>query len=166
MRYLWHVAIICILSVGATAQERAPKFADYPARVLPIRRSVKIQIHSTPDTICFRTMLRNVARKGLLFAGHYAVGSWGCGTCLRLGLVDLITGRSYVTPFEASSQQGSLRVQPDSRLLIIDDAERADRSWYYLWNGRHLLDIHDGRKVARREREREFLRCSEITLFR
>lgn len=108
-------------------------------------------------------MLRKAARHGQRFAGHYAVGYLGCGTCLRLGIVDLITGRAYVTPFEASSAQGIIKVKPDSRLVVIDDAEH-DGSWYYLWTGRHLLSIYDG-KVARHEREREFKRCSEITRF-
>jgi|SRR6266705_3893716 len=165
MRQLLHLAILCILFQGVSglAQERTPKFTDYPARVITTRRSVKLQIHSTPDTACFRTMLRRVVRSGLRFAGHYAVGSWGCGTCLRLGIVDLTNGRTYVTPFEASSRKGSINVQRDSRLLIIDDSEHPPGE-YYLWTGRHLLAINNG-KVERREPEREFLRCSEITRF-
>jgi hypothetical protein len=157
---------IIVSSVGGIAQERSPEFSDYPVRVVSTRRSVKVQIHSTSNTVCFRTMLRKVAREGQLFAGHYAIGSWGCGTCLRLGIVDLTNGRAYVTPFEASSAQGIIRVKPNSRLVIIDDAERANPNWYYLWSGRHLLDIDEGRKVARHEREREFLRCSEMRRLR
>jgi len=166
MRYFSYLAA-CILICGAStvAQDRAPQFTDYPARVVRARKSAKVQIQSTPDTVCFRTMLRKVSREGQLFAGHYAVGYWGCGTCLRLGIVDLINGRAYVTPFEASSAQGIIKVKANSRLLIIDDAERADPSWYYLWTGRHLLDIDSGGKVAHREREREFLRCSKKTRF-
>ncbi len=166
MQSLLNRVIACIgLSASiALAQERAPIFTDYPSRVVKIRRSIKIQLHSTPDTVCFRTMLHKAARQGELFAGHYAVGYWGCGTCLRLGIVDLTNGRTYVTPFEASSAQGIIKVQPNSRLLKIDDVE-FDRSVYYLWNGRHLLPIYD-RKVARRESERTFLRCAEITRFR
>ena len=166
MRNLLHLAIMCILFHGATglAQERVPKFTDYPARIIPTRRFVKLQLHSTPDTACFRTMLRRVARLGLRFAGHYAVGSWGCGTCLRLGIVDLTTGRTYVTPFEASSRRASLNVQTDSRLLVIDDAEHPPGE-YYLWTGRHLLPIYNG-KVERQEPERQFLRCSEMARFR
>jgi hypothetical protein len=166
MRYLWRLSIICILGSTGLAQERVPEFSDYPARAIQSSRSVNVQLHSTPDTACFRTMLRKVAREGQLFAGHYAIGSWGCGTCLRVGIVDLITGRAYVTPFEASSAQGIIRVKRNSRLVLIDDAERADPSWWYFWTGRHLLDIHEGRRVARHEREREFLRCSEMTKFR
>ena len=109
-------------------------------------------------------MLRKTAREGQLFAGRYALGYWGCGTCLRLGIVDLANGRAYVTPYEASSAQGVLKLKPDSHLLVIDDAENPDGSWYYLWTGRHLLRISNG-KVGRHEPEREFKRCSEITRF-
>jgi hypothetical protein len=163
MKYRFYLVMTCILLVGAiaSAQERDPRFTDYPARVVQTRRSVKIQIHGTPDTACFRTMLRKTAREGQLFAGHYALGYWGCGTCLRVGIVDLTNGRAYVTPYEASSAQGVVKVKRDSRLLIIDDAERSDGSWYYLWTGQHLLRISNGR-VERREPEREFRRCSEI----
>lgn len=148
----------------ASAQERIPEFSDYPARVVRTHRSVKVQIHSTLDTPCFRTMLRITAREGQLFAGRYAIGYWGCGTCLRIGIVDLASGRSYVTPYEASSAQGIIKTKRGSRLVVIDDAERG-RSFYYLWTGRHLLPIYDG-KVERREPDREFLRCSEITRLR
>jgi hypothetical protein len=167
MQRPYYLALACIVICGThtVGQNRDPKFTDYPARVIRTHRSVKVQIHSTLDTVCYRTRLREVGREGQLFAGHYAIGYWGCGTCLRLGIVDLITGRAYVTPFEASSAQGIIRVKPDSRLIIIDDAERAGPSWYYLWTGRGLLEIHDDRTVARQEREREFLRCSEVRRF-
>lgn len=164
MRHFLRLSICSIvISTAALAQERAPEFSDYPARVIQTRRSIKLRIHSTPDTACFRTMLRKVAREGQRFAGHYAISAWGCGTCLRVGIVDLTNGRTYVSPFEVSSAQGIIRVKADSRLVVIDDPERANPSWSYLWNGRHLLEIDEGRKVARRERKREFLQCSELT---
>src|SRR5687768_17169289 len=117
MKYPFHLVMACILLVGATAsaQERIPSFTDYPARVVRTRRSVKVKIHSTPDTSCFRTMLRETAREGLLFAGRYALGYWGCGTCLRIGIVDLTNGRAYVTPYETSSAQGVIKVKRESR---------------------------------------------------
>jgi hypothetical protein len=166
MKYPFHLVMACTLLLGAiaSAQQRIPRFTDYPARVVRIRRSAKVKIHSTPDTACFRTMLRRTAREGQLFAGHYALGYWGCGTCLRIGIVDLTTGRAYVTPYEASSAQGVVKVKGDSRLVVIDDAESTGGSRYYFWTGRHLLRISNG-KVERREPGREFLRCSEITHF-
>jgi hypothetical protein len=161
------LAIMCILFHVANGLAQDPKFTDYPARVIPTRRSVKLKLHSTPDTVCFRTMLRKTAREGQLFAGHYALGFWGCGTCIRMGIVDLLNGRSYVSPFEVSNPppQGGVKVKPNSRLIIVDDPVRTDGSWYYYWNGRHLLDILGGGKISRRERQREFAPCSQITRF-
>jgi hypothetical protein len=149
--------------VACAAQDRVPKFTEYPARVIRSNRSVKIQVHSTAYTACFRTMLRKTARGGQLFAGHYAIWDWGCGTCLRAGIVDLVTGRAYVSPFEVSTAQGVFNVMANSRLLVVNDPE-LDRTSYFLWNGRHLLPISD-RQVARREPEAEFSTCSEMTRY-
>src|SRR6266404_2666735 len=142
---LLHFAIVSILVHGASGfgRERVPQFTDYPARVITTRRSVRIQLQSTPDTVCFRTMLRKTFRGGEMFAGHYLLGYWGCGTCIRVGIIDLLTGRAYASPYMVSSAQGVYKAKPDSRLLVVDDAER-DGSFYFLWTGRHLLPIHNG----------------------
>src|SRR4030095_4545956 len=100
MRTTLILMTICLCAVGATAQDRTPQFADYPARVAPTNSPAKVKIYSTPDTSCFRTMLRQTAKTGARFAGHYAIDYWGCGTsCARIGIVDLKTGRAYVSPF-------------------------------------------------------------------
>ena len=163
MSHLLHLATVYILFHSATAfaQERVPKFTDYPARVTRTARAVKIQLHSTPDTVCFRTMLRKTAHDGQLFAGHYALWYWGCGTCARVGIVDLLTGRAYVTRFMVSTAQGVYKVTPNSRLLIVDDPE-IDTTSYFLWTGRHLLPITNGR-IERREPEREFQTCTGMS---
>ncbi|HZS47892.1 MAG TPA: hypothetical protein VFC63_22670 [Blastocatellia bacterium] len=163
MQYVFHILIACILICGSStfAQQYTPQFTDYPSRVIQVRRSVKIQLHSTPYTACYRTMLRKTLREGQLFAGHYSLGHWGCGTCIRLGIVDLTNGRSYVTPFMASSAQGLIKVKADSRLVIIDDAESTDGTLYYLWTGKRLLPIFKG-KVSPREPEPQFQNCAEM----
>lgn len=155
-----YFAIGCILAhaVSGLAQERVPKFTDYPARVVYARRSVKVRLHSTRDTPCFRTKLRDTVNEGQLLAGHYVLGYWGCGTCIRVGIVDLLTGRAYVTPYMVSSAQGVYKVKNNSRLVVVDDAERGG-SLYFLWTGRHLLPIYDG-QVERHEPERMFKSCS------
>ena len=158
-------AILGILFLGANAlaQERIPKFTDYPARVAHTRRPVTIRLRSTPYTACFRTKLRDTRTTGQLFAGHYVLGYWGCGTCIRVGIVDLLTGRAYVSPYEVSSAQGVFKVRPNSRLLVVDDAERNGR-FYFLWTGRHLLPIYNGR-VEQREPEPMFKTCAETVSF-
>ena len=160
--------ILIVLTLGVYCSETAyaqpiPQFKDYPARVVATRRSVKVNIRSTPDSVCFRTMLRKTARKGQLFAGRYAVDYWGCGTCIRIGIVDLITGRTYVTPYEItpSAPDNIVKAKTDSRLLLVAHSEAPGGYLYYLWTGQHLLPIYDG-KVERSEPQREFTPCSEI----
>jgi len=111
-------------------------------------------------------MLRKTAHEGQLFAGRFAVDYWGCGTCIRIGIVDLITGRTFVTPYEItpSASDNIVKAKADSRLLLVAHSEAPGGYLYYLWTGRHLLPIYDG-KVQRRERERDMLRCSEIKRF-
>ena len=163
MRRLLHFLIPCILLHGANglAQDRVPKFTDYPARVVQTRRPVKVRLKSTPYTACFRTRLRDTAIGGEPFAGHYVLGYWGCGTRIRVGIVDLLTGRAYVSPFEVSSAQGIYKVRVDSRLLVVDDAEHGG-IFYFLWTGRHLLPIPNGR-VERQEPEPLFKTCREMS---
>ena len=160
MKRLLSLVIICVVlhGVNALAQERAPKFTDYPARIIPTRRSVKVRIHSTPYTPCFRTRLREIAIGGQIFAGHYAFGNWGCGTCVQVGIVDLLTGRAYASPFMVSSPAGVYNLKANSRLLVVEGDEYG--TLYFLWTGRHLLPISNG-GVRRREPEPTFRTCAE-----
>jgi hypothetical protein len=157
---------------GPLAQKRVPQFTDYPSQVTQTRRSIRVDIGSTPYTSCFRTMLRETARNGVKFAGRYALSYWGCGSeCAQIGIVDLRTGRSYVSPFWVTGV--GVKTRPDSRLLIVNDpAEVAKRFGddvatipdgyqpeYYVWNGRKLLLIEGG-KIGQ-EPQSEFRRCKE-----
>ena len=181
MRYRVPIAIALILFSGfvTLSQDGSPKFTDYPARVVRVRRSVRVQIYSTPDTSCFRTMLRRTAQRGSRFAGHYALDYWGCGTnCARIGIVDLLSGRSYVSPFYVGIAGGDgnpIKVKPESRLVLVNDPEMVRKEYgdpppeelspkYFLWTGQHLLSIKNG-KVEPREPKREFSRCSEVDHF-
>src|SRR5262245_16315463 len=156
----------------AFAQDRVPQFTNYPSRVIRTSRSIPVDIGSTPYTSCFRTMLRDTARRGVEFAGHYALSYWGCGSeCARIGIVDLRTGRSYVSPFWVTGM--GVKIQPDSRLLVVNDAAEVTKHFgdlgapipdgyqpeYYLWTGRKLLLIDNG-KIGKEPRP-EFKQCNE-----
>ena len=159
---------------AAAAQEPGPKFSDYPARVSRTRRPAKVKVDSTPDTSCFRTMLRQTALQGVRFGGHYAIDYWGCGTnCARIGIVDLNTGRTYVSPFYVGIAGGgehrSIKTRPDSFLVLVNDPEVVRKEYgdpvpeefvpaYFLWNGNHLLPIHGG-QVDANEPKRAFDPC-------
>jgi hypothetical protein len=174
MHLVSRIIIIFVITLSSypnsLAQKRIPKFTDYPAQLIKTRKSVKVKIHSTVDTSCFRTMLRDTVRDGDRFAGHYALSYWGCGTeCARLGIVNLLTGQSYVSPFAVAGV--GIKVRPDSRLLIVNDPDAVRSNYggsvplryepnYYLWTGRHLLLIANGK--ATNEPEREFKRCRDM----
>ena len=165
--------MLCVWS-ATLAQERTPKFNDYPARVSQTNSSVKVKIYSTPDTSCFRTMLRQTARQGVRFAGHYAIDYWGCGTnCARIGIIDLISGQSYVSPFYVGIAGGghkAIKTEAGSWLVLVNDPEVVRAEYgdpvpeefapsYFLWNGKHLFPIRDG-KVEKVEPKRAFDPCS------
>ena len=177
MRYLFYLVVASLLLGGAIAfaNGKIPEFTDYPARIIRTVNPVKVKIHSTPDTWCFRTMLRNTARHGDRFAGHYALSYWGCGTeCARVGIVDLLTGRAYVSPYYVSvvgGRRNAIKTKSNSRLVLVNDPEVVGKDWgepspiwakpsYFLWTGQHLLPIDNGRVV--REPERFFKRCGEV----
>jgi hypothetical protein len=174
--------VLCLITISvcgvAPAQEPASRFTDYPARVIRARASVRVKQNSTPDTRCFRAMLRRTARQGLRFAGHFAMDYWGCGTnCARIGIVDLLTGRSYVSPFYigiagGGGQHRSIKTMPGSRLVLVNDPEVVREEYgdpppdevapaYFLWTGKHLLPIRRG-KIDKSEPKRAFDQCSEM----
>lgn len=164
MKILATLLFIVVLTLGSPmttfAKKRLPRFSDYPSRVVKVNRHVRVKIRSTPHTLEFRTMLRQTAQNGLLFAGHYALGWWGCGTtCVRIGIVDLRTGRAYVSPFAVPST--AFKWKANSRLLFVNDPKELAKEFkgnidnsdyykpeYYLWTGRKLLEIKNG-KIGR-----------------
>ena len=101
-RNLW-IALAALL--GATPAQGAqclstdavfrtgPRFAGYAA-------GLKTIVHPAPAAIAshearqFRSMLREAAKAGPNFAGHFTIAGWGCGTsCLDWGVVDALTGQ-------------------------------------------------------------------------
>ncbi len=167
-------SILILFWLSAATRAQTPAFKDYPARLVTTKTSVKVKIYSTADTSCFRTMLRQTARTGQRFAGHYALDYWGCGTnCARVGIVDLITGRAYVTPFYVGIAGGggrqAIKTAPGSRLVLVNDPEVVRKEYgdpppdefapaYFVWTGKSLLPIQNG-KIEHQEPRRAFDRC-------
>jgi hypothetical protein len=176
MRMLSAVLVVfCGWSVGL-AQQPAPKFSDYPVPITRTGSSVQVNVYSTPDTSCFRAMLRQTARQGVRFAGHYAIDYWGCGTnCARIGIVDLNNGRAYVSSFyvgiAGGGQHKSIKTEAGSKLVLVNDPEVVRKEYgdpppeefapgYFLWTGKQLLPIREG-KVESVEPKRAFEPCSK-----
>ncbi len=74
-----------------------PKFGAYPARAYEAAPA-RLQLRTSRDRT-YRGRLRWTAENGPRFAGHYAVGVWGCGAgCRQLAFVDVKTGRVHWDP--------------------------------------------------------------------
>jgi len=155
MKSLFHlVGILLLMTTSASAEgqkqscypiaandlirQDTPKFSDYPAVIEVIAKTAKIRLRSHPAARNLRTALREGAKNGPRFAGHYAIATWGCGSgCIDFALVDRKTGKAIfpegITPitvsplvdadeFEKSAKPKNERVfrcKVDSRLLIV-----------------------------------------------
>ena len=74
----------------------APQFKEYPvaARFRGIVTPPDVRSH--PRSRMFRTMIREGAKNGPNFAGHYTVVSWGCGTgCISMAITDARSGKVF-----------------------------------------------------------------------
>jgi len=107
----------------------------------------------TPEDRRFRTMIRDGAKDGPNFAGHYTIAQWGCGGgCVSMALIDAADGRIYRGPFKVLSQDllkyegryssdadsfEPLAFEKDSRLLIVRGCpeEKNCASYFYEWAG-------------------------------
>jgi hypothetical protein len=133
------------------AQTKPPRFEDYPVSSTFKGKAARLNLQSHPQARRFRTMLRRGVKRGVKFAGHYAVNSWGCGSrCIRVGIVNLKTGRAYVSPFYIGY---GISYRLDSRLFIAeppeitkeyfgDDVPYPAQPRYYVWRNNRLILIY------------------------
>lgn len=153
---MYKIAFTIIISFLAfssfSAQTKAPRFENYKTVSVYNGKSARVNLRSHKEARRFRTALRSIATGGANFAGHYAIGYWGCGTqCLRIGVVDLKTGRAFVAPFYTAF---GISYRKDSNLLIVEPSESTE-DWkidgklpeaykprYYLWKNNRLRLIY------------------------
>lgn len=145
-------AITCLLTGESLAQRKDhPRFEDF----LVVERfkgsPAHLNFRSHPEARKFRTMLRDGVKRGAVFAGHYAINYWGCGTeCIRIGIVDLKTGQVYITPFYTSV---GVATRIDSSLLIIAPPKQIKKIYgkdvpgyiyprYFQWKNNRLILIY------------------------
>lgn len=137
----------------------APAFADYPAPIYHGKLAAP-DVRTHPRSRLFRTMIRQGAKAGPNFAGHYTLVFWGCGTnCLELAIVDAKTGQVFhpenlqavdnlSVAFEdfdllpPADSFAMVKYRPDSRLLLviggINEDERLRGISYFVWDGKAL----------------------------
>jgi hypothetical protein len=107
----------------------------------------------TADDRMFRTKIRDGAKDGPNFAGHYTIAAWGCGAgCVQMALIDAVDGQVYRAPFKVLSWElmryegkiasnddhfEELDFHKDSRLLIARGCpeEKNCASYFYELSG-------------------------------
>ena len=76
-------------------------FDDFPAQA-PFHGVTTSPVLRTAGQRLFRTQIRDAAKQGPNFAGHYTIAEWGCGTsCASVAVIDAETGAVYEGPFGA-----------------------------------------------------------------
>lgn len=100
-------------------------FVDYKVNVENVKAKLDLNSHELGSQ--FRTAIRECYNDSEnLFAGHYTITSWGCGSpCQMNVIIDRRTGKIYDAP---DSSVGS-KYKKDSRMLIINPPEV--ENYYY-----------------------------------
>jgi hypothetical protein len=143
--------IFCLTRPALAQKHSPPRFEDYPTSGIFRGSPGRLDLPSHPQAPKFRAVLRDSLKSGANFAGRYAVNYWGCETeCIRVGIVDLKTGRAYIAPFFTSFD---IAYRIDSRLLIVEpqktlkeifgaEVPQAIHPRYYLSSNNRLVLIH------------------------
>lgn len=144
----------------------APRFSEYPARVLAPITPYQFDPGSHPEGVQWESAARAAAVHGVNFAGHWLVVANSCGErCSSYALVEWPTGRIFVPDAlrAVSSALPCNRTQPvqhraDSRLLTVTQSDdHSVVSRYYLWDETRgsLTEIASYRGSAERYCERD-----------
>jgi hypothetical protein len=159
-------ALFLAFSLIAFAQSTTPTFTQYAAKVVKIK-NVRVNLKSHKDANMFRTNLRNAAKEGVNFAGHYILTTWGCGTnCSQSAIIDARNGRVFFPRELAGAGFGFCELpddtepivsQADSRLLLLNgfkggdlNLENAPCGIYYLeWTGTKFKQVKFEEKKRR-----------------
>jgi hypothetical protein len=136
-----------------TSRAHTPRFEDMPVAEKFNGKPAPVKL-STAEARRYRTVIREGAREGPNFAGHYTIVTWGCGAgCVQFAIVDAKTGavyspRFYVAArvhFDEETQQPDepLQFRIGSKLLIVSGSpnEKNEGIYYYSWDGKRLALI-------------------------
>jgi hypothetical protein len=129
-----HVRIFFIMVIGMALLGEAvsaqmpespkgdpPRFENFRVNKIFHGKPAQVDLSSHPYARTFRTRLRDAAKKGPNFAGHYALAAWRCGNECQMSLaIDLRTGKVY-GPTDLSGESvrvGSMKEIVQSSRLI------------------------------------------------
>lgn len=110
--FIGGLAVMALTVLNASAQSL--RFSRFEAKVEKVR-NIKVDL-STRNARMFRTNLRNAAKEGVNFAGHYVLTGWGCGTnCSEWAIIDARNGKVFF-PRELEGVGGGLCDLPEKGL--------------------------------------------------
>ncbi len=157
--------LLACCSIGF-AQSPTPTSAQYAVKVEK-RKNVRVNLRSHKNANMFRTNLRNAAKEGVNFAGHYILTTWGCGTnCSQSAIIDARNGRVFFPDqlegagfgfCELPDDAEPVVYQADSRLLILNGFKGGDLSrdnapcgvYYLEWTGTNFRQVQFVKKERR-----------------
>jgi len=163
IKFVLSMALLLALCSIGFAQSTTPAFRQYAVKVEK-PGNVRVNLRSHKNANMFRTNLRNAAKEGVNFAGHYILTTWGCGTnCSQGAIIDARNGRVFFPRelegagfgfCEFPDETEPLVSQADSRLLILNGFKGGDLSMdnapcgiYYLeWTGTRFKQVKFERK--------------------
>jgi len=138
-----------LVAVTAVASESLP-FDKYPSRIF--RGKPAVPQLRTPLALEHRTAIRNGAKHGPNFAGHYTVVDWGCGTsCGVYVIMDARTGEIHEPPEISKGVDLGIagpEFRPNSKLMVVASCpppevygfKNCERK-FCKWDGSHLVLI-------------------------
>ena len=149
--------LLAFSSIGFT-QAPTPTFTQHAVKVEK-PKNVRVNLKSHRDASRFRTNLRNAAKEGVNFAGHYILTTWGCGTnCSQSAIIDARNGKVFFPDQLEGAGFGFCELPDDtepivsqagSRLLVLNgfkggdlSVENAPCGIYYLeWTGAKFKQV-------------------------
>jgi hypothetical protein len=144
MRRAAGVIAVCLIASAAPAQqmpsEDAAMFARFPSGPVFHGKPAK-PVVIDHDAHLFRTQIRMGAARGVVFAGHYEIASWGCGTgCSSFAVINALNGRVTFFPYSVSQVReagNNFAYRKDSRAIHVigslNEENSADR--WFVWDG-------------------------------
>lgn len=93
---------VVLLTTPAHAQTKPPRSEDYPVLKSEMYKGqpASVMLDSNRARL-YRTGLREGAKEGPNFAGHYTIVTWGAGLgVFSMAVVDAKTGKVYFPPFK------------------------------------------------------------------
>jgi hypothetical protein len=139
----------CISGEADTAK---PTFSDFTVAEHFKGKPAPVNLSGDPKAKTYRTMLREGARRGPNFAGHFTIVIWGCGSsCQQFAIVDAVTGKVYFSrevPYvsfgDREGEPYGLDFREDSRLIAVYGRIKEDDPkgmFFFTWDGTKLTLI-------------------------